>query len=110
MLNKYDKSRHDIMKHLSKTGCIHQQKTGVGQCGKKLETSYYCEDHNSFTFKHKLSKFDLRNKIIKNTKDYEWIKNIPFDSKSLTVFNAYEARKAAISNLKNVYIISSSTP
>jgi putative transposase len=92
------------MNHLSKSGCIFQNKAGEETCEDEIDenSKYFCKKHigKSFKYKNTKSKIDMRKHILKKDVE-EWKKDLPFDSKTLTINNAIESQKAAISNMKN---------
>jgi putative transposase len=103
IINNDYKNKKDIMNHLCKKGCIFQNEINGKTCRHKLENKYFCKKHikKSFKYKHYKSKIDMRKHILKNEKNDEWKKDIPFDSKTLTINNAIESLKSAISNFTN---------
>ena len=100
-LNKDSYNKYKIMKKLAKFGCIFQDKAEDDCCCKPLKTKFFCEEHenNYFKYKNYKSKIDMRNYILKDDNE-DWKKNIPFDSKTLTINNAIDSQKSALSNLK----------
>jgi putative transposase len=91
------------MDHLISNGCIHHIKNK--QCGKEIDPDrkLYCSNkkHGKFKYKHSLSKIDLRKQVIDGLSTNDWVSDLPYDSKTLTVFQAHQSWATALTNRIN---------
>src|SRR5579872_6452959 len=122
MLDQMKASYADDKKELNQArenGCIifveqelkkGQKEADIRQCGKELETEYFCHEHANSTiiYSDPLSFQHWRNKIIVNNRDLsedeKWLAEIPYDTRQLVIKNLVANYKSCITNLKNGHI------
>jgi IS605 OrfB family transposase len=92
----------------AKKSCIYVDNKKNRCNNNSSDKSYFCATHVNKKIKWNtdLSKINLRNKIVRKNNDIsdtdtdKWLKNIPYDTRQLAVFDAITATKSAITNKK----------
>jgi len=107
-VNKKYTEKHKELKKLSHNGCVKLNKDKV-QCCKDIDenSKYFCKKHikSKIKYDYKLTLSALRKEILTSNKDLtddiKWQKDIPYDTRQLSIKEFIGSYKSALSNKKN---------
>ena len=104
-VNKKYKEKTNSLNKQRKNGCIAIVKNK--QCSNELHSKYFCEKHEKVKIKNniKVSLPYLRKNVLVNdseiTENNKWLKEIPYDTRQLSIKEFVGAYKSALSNYRN---------